>query len=113
MLVGSHYRRVDHRVLIVGIVRQGLEKTLPNAARGPAGETLVGVAPAAKTFWQIAPRRPHAELPDHGFDENTIAQFAVAADRAGTARQQMLDPGELVVSQRMAFHRGLLHEGSP
>jgi len=49
----------------------------------------------------------------NGFDEKTIAQFAVAADRAGTARQQMLDPGELVVSQCMAFHRSLLHEGSP
>ena len=86
MLVGSHYRRVDHRVLIVGIVRQGFEKILPNAARSPAGEALVGVAPAAKTFRQIAPRCPHPEFPDHRVDEKTIAQIAVAADRAGTTR---------------------------
>lgn len=87
MLVGSHDRRVDHCVFIVGIVRQSLEKILPNPARSPAGEPLVGVAPAAKTFRQIAPRRPHTELPDHRIDEKTIAQLAVTADRAAAARQ--------------------------
>jgi hypothetical protein len=55
---------------------------------------------------------PHAELPNHRIDEKTIAQLAVAADRAGPARQQILDPRELVVSQCMAFHRSLLQEGS-
>ena len=97
MLVGSHDRRIDHGVFIVGIVRQDLEKTLPNAAHGPAGETLVGIAPAAKTFRQIAPRCPHPEFPDHRIDEKTIAQITVATDRAGTARQQMFDPGKLIV----------------
>src|SRR6202022_443543 len=84
MLVGSHARRVDHGVFIVGIVCQDLEKTLPNAAYGPAGETLARVAPAAKTFRQIAPRRPHTEFPNHRVDEETIAQMLVPADRAGT-----------------------------
>ena len=112
MLVGSHNGRVDHRVFIVGIIRQGLEKILPNATRGPAGEALVSVAPAAKTLRQIAPWCPHSKFPDHRIDEKTIAQLAVAADRAGPARQQMLDPGELVVSQCMTFHRSLLQEGS-
>ena len=82
MLVGSHDRRVDHGVSIVGIVCQDLEKTLPNAAHGPARETLVRIAPAAKTFRQIAPRCPYTEFPDHGIDEKTIAQIAVAPDRS-------------------------------
>ena len=112
MLVGSHDRSVDHCVFIVGIVRQGFEKILPNTTHGPAGETLVGVAPAAKALRQIAPWRPHAEFSDHRFDEKTIAKLAIAADRARAARQQILDPGELVVSQCMAFHRSLLWEGS-
>jgi hypothetical protein len=101
MLVGSHDRRVDHGVFIVGIVCQDLEKTLPNAAYGPAGETLVRVAPAAKTFRQIAPRRPHSELPDHGFDEKTIAQFAVAADRAGDGPATNARSGRI---GRLAMH---------
>jgi hypothetical protein len=105
MLMRSHDGRVDHRVLVVGIVRQGFEKILPNAARGPAREALVRVAPAAEMLRQIAPRRPHPEFPDHRIDEKTIAPIAVATDRARTAGQQILDPGELIVSQSMAFHR--------
>lgn len=87
MLVGSHDRRIDHRVFIVWIVRQDFEKILPNTAHRPAGETLVRVAPAAKTLRQIAPRRSHAEFPDHGIDEKTIAQIAIPTDRPGTSRQ--------------------------
>ena len=86
MLVGSHDRRVDHGVFIIGVVCQGLEKTLPNAAHRPSGETLMRIAPAAKTFRQIAPRCPHTEFPDDRVDKKTIAQIAVAADRAGTTR---------------------------
>ena len=112
MLVGSHNRGVNHRVFIVGIVRQGFEKILPNAAHGPAGEPLVGIAPAAKMFRQIAPRRPHTELPDHRIDEKSIAQLAIAANRARAARKKIRNPGELVVSQCMAFNRSLLQEGS-
>jgi hypothetical protein len=78
MLVGSHDRCVDHGVFIVRIVCQGLEKSLPNAAHGPAREAPVRIAPAAKTFRQIAPRCPNPEFPDHRVDEKTIAQIAVA-----------------------------------
>src|ERR1700704_6183146 len=85
-MLGSYDRCVYHGVFIVRIVCQGLEKTLPNAAHGPAGEAPVRIAPAAKTFRQIAPRCPHPEFPDHRVDEKTIAQIAVAADRAGTPR---------------------------
>ena len=44
-----HDGRVDHRVLVVGIVRQGFEKISQNAAHGPTRESLVRIAPAAET----------------------------------------------------------------
>ena len=36
---------------------------------------------------------------------NTIARIAIAVDRAGTTRQQMLDSGKLIVPQCVTFHR--------
>ena len=74
MLAGSDDGRVDRCVLVVGIVRHGLEKILPNAARGPTGEAFVRVAPTAKVFRQITPWRADAELPDHRVNEKTIAR---------------------------------------
>jgi hypothetical protein len=100
-----HDGRVDHRVLVVGIVRQGVEKTRPNTGHGPTREALVGVAPTAEAFRQIAPRHAHAEFPDHRVNEKAITKIAVATDRARTARKKMLDPGELVIPQCMTFHR--------
>ena len=49
---------VDHRVFVIRIIGQGLEKTLPNSARGPARKALVGVLPVAEALRQIAPRAP-------------------------------------------------------
>src|SRR3954470_13389178 len=99
-----HDGSIDHRVLVLGITRQGCEKPRPNAAHAPTREALVGIAPAAKAFRQIAPRHAHAKFPDYRVDEQTIAKSAVATHRAGTAGQQILDPGELVVPQCMPFH---------
>src|ERR1700681_2457455 len=100
-----HDGRVDHRVLVVGVVRQDVENTRPNAARSPTREALVGVAPTAEAFRQIAPRYADAELPDHRVNEKAIAKIAVATNRARTAGKHILDPGELVVPQCMTFHR--------
>ena len=105
MLVGSDDGRVDGRVFVVGIIGQGLEKILPNAAHRPTGEALMRVAPTAKMFWQITPWRADAEFPDYRVNEKTIAKIAVASDRAGTTRKQFFNPGELIVAQSMAFQR--------
>src|SRR5664279_882441 len=105
MLVGSDDGRVDGCVFIVGIIRQGLEKILPNAAHGPTGEAFMCVTPTAEMFRQIAPWRADAEFPDHRIDEKTVANIAVAPDRAGAAGKQIFNPGELIVAQSMAFHR--------
>src|SRR3982074_3419295 len=101
----SHNGGIDHRVLVVGIVRQGVEKIRPNAGHSPTRETLVGVAPPAAPLRQITPRHAHAEFPDHRVNEKTIAKIAVATHGARTAGKQMLDPGELVVPYCMTFHR--------
>ena len=95
VLVGSHDGRVDHRIFVVGVVGQGFEKTLPNAAFGPARKALVGVFPVAEALGQIAPRRARTELPDHSFDKQPVAAITVAANRARTAWQKFLDPCEL------------------
>src|SRR5258706_10407079 len=44
---------IDHRVFVIRIIGQGLEKTLPNPARGPARKALVGVLPESSniTSW--------------------------------------------------------------
>src|ERR1019366_6529970 len=47
---------VDHRVFVVWVIRQGLEKTLPNPARRPTRKALVDVLPISEALRQIAPR---------------------------------------------------------
>jgi len=105
VLMGSDDGGVDHRVFVIGIIGQGLEKILPNAFFSPTRETPVRVAPATEALGQIAPRRANAEFPDHGLDKKPVAAIAVAPHRARTARQQIFNPRELVVPQSMAFHR--------
>src|ERR1700730_12086290 len=103
--MGPDYGGVDHRVFVVGITGQGLEKILPNAFLSPARETPVRVAPATKPLGQFPQRRASAEFPDHGLDEKPIATITVAPHRARTARQQIFNPRKLVVPQSIAFHR--------
>src|SRR3954454_21943538 len=85
MLMRPHDGRVDHRVLVVGIVRQGFEKILPNAVRRPTREALVGIAPAAEACRQITPRCADTEFPDHRVNEQAIAKIAITTDRPRTA----------------------------
>src|SRR3979490_466412 len=101
----SHNGGIDHRVLVVGIVRQVDEKCRQNASHSTTLETRVVVAPPAEPLRQITPRHAHAEFPDHRVNEKTIAKIAVATHGARTAGKQMLDPGELVVPYCMRFHR--------
>ena len=91
-------RRVDHGVLIVGIVGQDLEKILPYACLRPTREPGMNILPGAEAFWQIAPGRSRAELPDDSLDEKLVAPFTIAANVPGPARQQMLDARKLVVA---------------
>ena len=104
MLMGPDDGGADHRVFIVRVIRQNLEKIRPNTARSPARETPVGVVPIAEALRHIPPWRAGAELPDHRLDKQPVAQLAVAPDMARPAGQQILDPGKLVVPQSVASH---------
>jgi hypothetical protein len=55
MLVGTHDGGIDHRVFVVGLIRQRLEELLPDPAHGPATETRVYHPKVPKPFRQIAP----------------------------------------------------------
>ena len=79
MLMSSDDGDVDHRVFVVRIVSQRLEKTLPHAALRPPREPRVNVLPVAEALGQIPPRRPRAEFPNHRLNEKSIAQFAIAS----------------------------------
>src|SRR6266550_5095138 len=105
MLMRPDNGGVDHGVFVIRIIGQGLEKTLPNPARGPARKALVDVLPVTEALRQIAPRSARTEFPDHSLDKQAVAQFAAAANRAGTTRQKSLNPRKLVVAQSVALHR--------
>src|SRR5436305_9747407 len=53
---------VDHRVFIVRIISQRLEKILPYTVLRPPREPRVNVLPGAEAFGQIAPRRTRAKF---------------------------------------------------
>ena len=102
MLMSSDDGGVDHRVFVVRIVSQRLEKTLPNTALRPPREPRVNVLPIAEALGQIAPRRPRAEFPNHRLNKKSIAQLAIASDMSWTTRQQMFNPRKLIVAQSVA-----------
>src|SRR5580698_8052969 len=92
VLMSSDDGGVDHRVFVVRIVSQRLEKILPHAALRPPREPRVNVLPVAEALGQIPPWRPQAEFPNHRLNEKAIAQFAIASDMSRTTRQQMFNP---------------------
>ncbi|WHZ28858.1 MAG: hypothetical protein OJF51_003656 [Nitrospira sp.] len=55
MLMGPDDGGIDHRVFVVGLLRQMSEHLLPNATFSPPSVTAVNVLPVAKPLRQIAP----------------------------------------------------------
>ena len=104
---------VDHGVLSVGIIRHGLKKTFPNPLYRPTREARVNVFPGAETRRHIAPGNAGPKLPDHSLDKQPIAEFAIAPNMSGTARQQFFNSRELVAAQSMTVHWEPSREGSP
>ena len=67
--MSPHDGRVDHRVIIVRVICQSLQMTLPNAALGPAREAGVDVFQGPEALRQVTQRRryyneerPHSEI---------------------------------------------------
>ena len=103
VLVGSHDRAVDHRVLVVGIVAQLREHARPDAAHSPTAEAGMCRLPWAETFRQVAPRDTGAIAEQHRLDEPPIV-LRRDPDMTFATWQQMLDPLPLVVAQSIASH---------
>ncbi len=72
MLVGPDNRAVDHRILVIGLGRQGLQHSLPNPALGPASEPSMDILPTAKALGQLAPRNSGAIAIEDRFDKATV-----------------------------------------
>src|ERR1700684_2392795 len=70
----------------------------------PAGEARMNVLPGAETHRHIAPGNAGPKLPDHSLDEEPIAQLTIAPNTSGAARQQFLNPRELIAAQSMTVH---------
>ena len=113
VLMRSDDSGVDHGVLSIGIIRYGFEKTLPNPLLRPAGEARVNVLPGAETHRHIAPGNAGPKLPDHSLDEEPIAQLTIAPNTSGAARQQFLNPRELIAAQSITILGKPSREGSP
>ena len=91
MLMGTHDRAVDHRVLIVSVGTEVLEQFDPDAAHGPATEPDMHRFPVAEPLWQIAPRDARSVAKQHRLDKQPII-LRRHPDVALTAGQQVLDP---------------------
>ena len=113
MLMGSDDGGVDHGVFVVGVIGQGLEKTLPNPCLRPTGEPGVIILPGAEALRQIAPGRSRTKLPNQSFNKNTVAPLAIAPNVAGATRQQRFDPRKLIVPQSVTFHPKALRRKAP
>ena len=65
----AHDGGIDHRLLVIGVVSQMLEKLLPNAALGPPGKPGMNLYGVAKSLRQIAPRNARTITIQHGLDK--------------------------------------------
>jgi hypothetical protein len=73
----------------------------------------VNVLPGAETRRHIAPGNAGPKLPDHSLDKQPIAEFAIAPNMPGTARQQFFNSRELVAAQSMTVHWGAFQRRLP
>ncbi len=106
MLMGADDGAVDHGVLIVRLIGQMLEHSLPHPAPGPATEAGVDLLPGAEPLRQIAPGNAGAVAVEHSLDEQAVVPGG-HAHMPGAAGQQVLDPLPLVVAQGIAAHRAV------
>jgi len=109
MLMSAYDGGVEHHVFVVVIARQDLKNALENAAFRPSAEALMDDLPVTKTRRQITPGNARAVSVKNGLDKQPVVRCR-APDMAFTARQKILDPFPLVVSQSKALHRSALRK---
>ena len=109
MLVRADNGRIDHHVFVVGIACQQLENAFDNTALRLSAEALVHDLPVAETGREITPWYPRSISVKNRIDKQSVVRCS-AADMTFTARQEILDPFPLVVSQSKALHGSALLE---
>jgi hypothetical protein len=106
--MGSHDGAVEHGVLIVGILRQGLEYPLPNPGARPTREAGVHYAEIAKAFRQVTPRDPSPVAVDNRLDKQSVIPCR-HPNRTGATGQEIFNAIPLIVTQGVA---ALCHHGA-
>jgi hypothetical protein len=104
VLMGAHDGAVDHCVFVVRVGGQALEQARPHPALGPAREPRMHLDRVAEALGQIAPWNASTVSVEDGIDEEPVI-VGGHADRARAARQRVLDPLPLIITQCVAAHR--------
>ena len=105
MLMSSDDGGVDHRVFVVRIVSQSLEKTSPIRRSSPTARTACECSSSCRSA-----RADRATAPPSGISKSPPQRKAdcptrYSSDMPRTTRQQMFNPRKLVVAQSVAPHR--------
>jgi len=98
VLVRSHDGRVDHGVLVVRVLGQGLENTLPHTAAAPSHMAQMHDAKIAEALGQVAPGNAGAVAIEHRIDEQPVV-LGGGSNVSGPAGQQVLDLAPLAICQ--------------
>src|SRR5258708_1445631 len=110
MLVRPDDSGIDHDVLEIWIVRQRLEKTLPNAFARPSVEAHEHTVPSPKCRRQIAPRRAGAQDPKYRVDEQPVV-LTGPPPVALLARDQIRNTHPLYICE-LAPNQDRLHQAA-
>jgi hypothetical protein len=97
MLMRTHDGRIDHSVFIVGIGRQRLKNTLPDAAPAPTGAPGMDHREIPEPLRQITPGNTSPLAISHRFDKQAIV-LGCSSDMSFPTRQPIRDPLPLVIS---------------
>jgi hypothetical protein len=106
VLVSAHDGGVDHRVLVVRVLRQGIKHPLPNTAVAPSRVTGVYDTEIAKARRQIPPRNACSVAVQNGIHEQPVV-FCCGARLSCLTRQQVFDARPLPITEGVSFARCL------
>lgn len=101
--MGTHGSAVKHDLFQITVTTDGLKQAFPDPALGPSCEARERGMPVPQFVRQITPRRTRASDPQHGFQKQPVVLRGYATIRC-LARQQLLDPFPLVISQNLSIH---------
>ena len=107
MLMRPHDGAVDHRIFIVGILRQSLENTLPDALAARAHMACVNDAEIAEPLRQSSPGEPRPIAVEHRINKQTIV-LGRHADIASLARKKAFDPVPFIITKGIRTHLALI-----